>query len=195
MAMTEKGQAKLVALTGGAMDVDEGWDLSVEMSGHVEQLVTALDNLTVKVQEKRQDLLGANNALLPLVMDLDVSAADVGVVDKTAAVTAICNVEENPEVVEDEVAEIMEQVEKKLWLPSSEEEEVDEGDEELEQDDDKNVIFSRLRLGRSTAEAWLRDLEVLGEYTEEVAAIMTIADKVLKGGKSQQKTLHSFFKH
>ena len=46
-----------------------------------------------------------------------------------------------------------------------------------------------------TAEAWLRDLEVLGECTEEVAAIMTIADKVLKGGKSQQKTLHSFFKH
>ena len=44
-----------------------------------------------------------------------------------------------------------------------------------------------------TAEAWLRDLEVLGECTEEVAAIMTIADKVLKGGKSQQKNFTFIF--
>ena len=120
---------------------------SVEMSGQVEQLVTALDSLTVKVQGKRQDLVGGNNALLPVVSNLDMSAADVGLVDKNAAASALCNIEENPEVVEDEVSVVMEALEKKLWLlPSREEEE----GEEMAVTDGKSA-------GRPAAEAWLKD--------------------------------------
>ena len=195
MAQTEKGQAKLVAMTGGTMEEDEGWDLTVEMSGQVEQLVEALDNLAVKIQGKRQDLLGANKTLLPVVMNLDVSAANVGVSDKNAAVTAICIMEENPEVVEDEVSEIMEQMEKKLWLPPSgeEEEEQEEGEEEGDVED-QGAVYSRVRLGRPAADAWLKDLEALAQCKEEVAAIRAIADKVLGGSTAKQSTLHSFFK-
>ena len=101
-----------------------------------------MDSLTVNVQAKRQDLVGENNALLPVVSNLDMSAADVGLVDKNAAASALCNIEENPEVVEDEVSVVMEALEKKLWLPSSREEE--EG-EEMAVTDGKSAIFSRVK--------------------------------------------------
>ena len=103
-----------------------------------------MDSLTVKVQGKRQDLVGGNNALLPVVSDLDLSAADVGLVDKNAAASALCNIEENPEVVEDEVSVVMEALEKKLWLlPGKEEaeEEEDEEGEEIWVVEGKSTIF------------------------------------------------------
>ena len=182
MAQTEKGRAKLVALTGGTMDIDEGWDISVAMSGHVEQLVEALDNLTMKVQGKRQDLLGGNNALVPVVMDLDVPAAAVGVIDKNAAVMALCSIEENPEVVDDEISVVMEALEKRLWLPSS-------GEEEEEEEEESEGH----QLGRTTAEAWLKDLHTLAPCKEAVITIMAVADKVLNESVAHQTTLHSFF--
>ena len=55
------------------------------------------------------------------------------------------------------------------------------------------LIFSRFRLGRPAAEAWLKDLEALASCKEAVAAIMAVADKVLEEGVAKQATLHSFF--
>ena len=52
------------------------------MTGQVGQLGVTLDPLSVKMQGKKQYLVGENNALLPMVSNLDVSDVDVGLVDK-----------------------------------------------------------------------------------------------------------------
>ena len=46
---------------------------------------------------------------------------------------------------------------------------------------------------RAAAEAWLNDLVALAECEDEVAAIMGVADKILKSRTTKQTTLHSFF--
>ena len=81
-------------------------------------------------------------------MDVDVPAAAVGVIDKNAAVMALCSIEENPEVVDDEISVVMEALEKRLWLPPSgeEEEEESEGQDHQKNDPKKNHFFLEFSL-------------------------------------------------
>ena len=51
----------------------------------------------------------------------------------------------------------------------------------------------QFQLGRSAAEALLKDFEASGHCKEEVAAIIAVADKVLSGSVVKQTTLPSFF--
>ena len=56
------------------------------------------------------------------------------------------------------------------------------------------VVKNRqFRLGRSAAEALLKDFEASGYCKEEVAAIIAVAGRVLSGGVVKQTTLPSFF--
>ena len=57
---------------------------------------------------------------------------------RITAATALCNIEANPEVIEDQVSEVMQEMEKKLWPPPSGEEE--EEDEEEGNGGEKSAI-------------------------------------------------------